>query len=654
MKLFTLLRGLVLACVVLTFNTHSVFAAAGGKLTYKDYAALPDFDMFTISPNGEMFAYRNNSSGKQAGIVYSRKEGKIIRVFDMGDVNVYDFEFLTDNFLVMYVSEYQRIPGRQIRREYTNALAYDIAKNKVTQLLRLGDNISEYQSKLGRIIAVSEDQKYVYMPAYIGGNLDEPENGVVRVKLTSPKNPKIVFQGYNDSRDFYLNRHDEVVIHEILFDRSEKYEIRGKSGGKWDTIFQLETEWRPVDVIGITQDEKAAVVIESSSSSPIDTYNEISLADGVKKRLKLSREDVGVQGVIRDSRSHVIGVAYEGFHRDYYFFDREFNERVQSILSMFDGNSVIITDITDDLSHLIVRVEGSNYAGDYFLFSKGMKGQFISTSRNRIKENDINPISKINLKARDGMTIPTLVVIPRTRVASLKNLPAVVLPHGGPEHNDRIGFNWVAQALANEGYLVIQPQFRGSTGFGRTHAVAGYGEWGRKSQNDIDDALQGLVSKGYVDPSRTCVMGSSYGGYAALAAGAFSSNQYKCVVSINGWSDLVRFMNRGLQDTEYKAYWREQISGAKKTTTAFLKEISPYYHADNFSAPVLLFHSTNDEIVRPEHSDLMERALRKAGKDVQLVKLGGDNHYLKEQESRMVMLEKSIQFINQNIGSPPH
>ncbi len=627
------------------------FAANSDRLSYDVYAALPDFDMFTISPNGELLAYRNNTSGKQAGVIYSRSEKKIIRVFDMGAVNVYDLEFITDNFLVMRVSEFKRIPGRQIKREYVNAMAYDISENKVTQLLRLGDNISEYQSKLGRILALSEDNKYVFMPAYIGGNLDSPEYGVVRVKLSSPKKPKIVYQGYGDSRDFYLGKGDEVVVHEIMFDRNEKYEIRGKANGKWKTIYELDTERRPLNAVGLSVDEKSVIMLERSTASPVETYSELSIENGILSKLNLSRSDVGVERVYHDRRKHVIGVRYAGFNPDYYFFDQSLNERVQAILKLFDGNSVFISDISDDLGHVVVRVEGSGYVGDYFVFSDGQKGEFIASTRQKIEVSQINPISKINLEARDGRIIPTLVVIPKDQISSLANLPAVVMPHGGPEHNDKIGFDWVAQALANEGYLVIQPQFRGSTGFGTEHAAAGYGEWGRKSQDDITDALTSLVQKGYVDKNRVCIMGGSYGGYAALAGGAFTPELYKCVVSINGLTDLVRFVNRGPDDTSYKAYWRDQISGGDKITTSYLKELSPSFNADKFTAPVLLMHSTNDEIVRPEHSDLMNTALIKAGKSVELIKFPGDNHYLKAEKNRMTMLSSAIGFINSNIGS---
>src|SRR5690606_351827 len=130
--------------------------------------------------------------------------------------------------------------------------------------------------------------------------------------------------------------------------------------------------------------------------------------------------------------------------------------------------------------------------------------------------------------------IPTLLTIPKEKITVLKNLPAVIYPHGGPESHDVIRFDYLAQALAAQGYLVIQPQYRGSSGFGRQHVLAGHGEWGKKMQDDLPDAIAALSDTGLIDPTRVCIVGASYGGYAALAGGAFTPELYKCVVSING------------------------------------------------------------------------------------------------------------------------
>ena len=208
----------------------------------------------------------------------------------------------------------------------------------------------------------------------------------------------------------------------------------------------------------------------------------------------------------------------------------------------------------------------------------------------------------MGFEASDGLRIPVLLTIPSEKVSNLQPMPTVVLPHGGPASYDRLGFEWKAQILADQGYLVVQPQFRGSTGFGNKHFAAGRGEWGKKAQNDITEAVGKLAAKGYVDTNKVCIMGWSYGGYAALAGGAFTPETYDCVVSINGVSDLHQQLERERKKTRRDSsnvrYWEKQIAGKKKPTKDYMDSISPAKHAENFTAPVLLIHGADDQIVR--------------------------------------------------------
>jgi dipeptidyl aminopeptidase/acylaminoacyl peptidase len=211
----------------------------------------------------------------------------------------------------------------------------------------------------------------------------------------------------------------------------------------------------------------------------------------------------------------------------------------------------------------------------------------------------------------------------------------------------------MAQAFADNGYLVIQPQFRGSDGFGLKHIQAGYGEWGKKMQDDISDAVNFAVKKGITDPNRVCIVGVSYGGYAALAGGAFTPDLYKCVVAIAGIGDVKSFlswekMERGSKSSSV-SYWKRQLANGEVDKEA-LKAISPENFAQNFKAPVLLIHGSHDKTVPIEQSEHMNSALKSAKKSVKFVELEKETHYLEDSEARLKMLEESIKFVNANIG----
>jgi dipeptidyl aminopeptidase/acylaminoacyl peptidase len=306
-----------------------------------------------------------------------------------------------------------------------------------------------------------------------------------------------------------------------------------------------------------------------------------------------------------------------------------------------------------DWKHIVVKIEGSQFADDYFLFSDGAaNGVFLTSGRPNIKSEDINPIGKVTFTARDNLKIPTLITIPRDKTAAMKDLPAVIYPHGGPQSHDTIGFDYIAQALASQGYLVIQPQFRGSDGFGWQHIKAGHGEWGKKMQDDLTDAVNFFAGKGYINPKKVCIVGASYGGYAALAGGAFTPEVYRCVVSINGVTDLNAMLNWSKKtegkDSWIVDYWKTQFSdgNADKKT---LEAISPDEFAEKFTAPTLLIHAENDKRVPFSQSSDMHSALKAKKKSVELIKLKGDNHHLLESETRLQALEATVNFVNKHL-----
>jgi len=217
----------------------------------------------------------------------------------------------------------------------------------------------------------------------------------------------------------------------------------------------------------------------------------------------------------------------------YDMFDKAIEDDIRFAQEQFVAFAVLLTGWSQDWSRLSVSRLGGKYAERYAIMDRpAHKVAVIANARPLIKTEDVGEVAIVNYKARDGPTIPGLVTWPvGVAQADRKNLPLVVLPHGGPASYDSVGFDWIAQYLANEGYAVLQPNFRGSTGLGADFATAGYGQWGRKMQDDITDGANALVKMGWADPNRMCIVGWSYGGYAALAGGASHARslQVRCL-----------------------------------------------------------------------------------------------------------------------------
>ncbi len=280
------------------------------------------------------------------------------------------------------------------------------------------------------------------------------------------------------------------------------------------------------------------------------------------------------------------------------------------------------------------------------------KSTKIAETYDGVNDDDVGEVVTIEYKARDGLKIPALVTLPPQIQAPAK-LPLVVIPHGGPELYDAVGFDWMTQYFASRGYLVFQPNFRGSSGFGTAFRDAGYGEWGGKMQDDITDGVARLVKSNWADPDRICIIGVSYGGYAALAGGAYTPDLYRCVAAIAPVSDVEMMLQKIRKEVGSKSltlkYWEEYIGDLSEEKEK-LRRISPANNATAFVAPVLLIHGDGDTVVPFVQSRKMEDALKAAGKSVALVKLKGEDHWLSKSETRLQTLRELDRFVAETIG----
>lgn len=249
-----------------------------------------------------------------------------------------------------------------------------------------------------------------------------------------------------------------------------------------------------------------------------------------------------------------------------------------------------------------------------------------------LREARLAPVEPVRYQSRDGLTIRGYLTLPAGREA--RGLPLVVLPHGGPHWRDRWQYNPLVQLLANRGYAVLQPNFRGSTGFGREFLEAGFGQYGAAMIDDIADGARWLADQGIVDPARVCIMGASYGGYAAMMAPIREPDLWRCSISFAGpvdWQHQLRHQRRLLAPPWY----RQQVQRLRGSPRANLRQQSPVQRVSELDVPLLLVHGRRDRIVPISHAERMSRALDRARKEFEFMEMPDAGHdFLTEDDYR--------------------
>ncbi|NVK25007.1 MAG: S9 family peptidase [Gammaproteobacteria bacterium] len=553
--------------------------------------------------------------------------------------------FIDENRLILVTSKNTRIGGYRGRHDISTAVSFNVQTKDVYRLLEPGNGIYKGQTRLGSIVGLSSNGKFAYMPAYTS----EATYSLMKAFIDKRRTPRVFKKGTSDTIDFFVENKDNLLARERYDNEDDLHRIESYIDDEWVTIFSENTPYKTRAFVGLTPDYKSLVMLAQNDAGRWAYYT-MALSDGKISEALFNKSEKDVENVLTDVSRVVYGVQYSGFKPTYEFFDDNLTKMFDEMRQQSPHDSLHLIDHTPDWKKVVVKIEGSTSSGDYFIYD-GKEFQYLTSARQKISPENVHQITEFRYETRDGVTIPTLITLPK--VEKVNNLPAMILPHGGPESYDQIEFNWLAQYFASKGFIVVQPQFRGSTGFGAEHTLSGRGEWGRKMQNDLTDAVTVLKNKGYINPEQVCIAGISYGGYAALAGAVFTPDLYKCVISINGVSDVDAMMtterrNYG-SDHWVVSYWEDVIAKGSFNED-HLAQISPINHAKKIQAPVLLIHGTYDKVVPIDQSEEMEEALEDEDKDVTFVELPRGDHHLSTYKNRIAAMHAIDKFVDKDFN----
>ena len=360
--------------------------------------------------------------------------------------------------------------------------------------------------------------------------------------------------------------------------------------------------------------------------------------------------EVDVSSLLRSKKRKVItGTSYLTDRVHHEFFDEQREQLQRTLEEKLPGYQVAVADMSRDETKVLVRTYSDRSLGAYYFFDResGEFTKLVDVSP-WLDESEMASMKPVQYTSRDGLTIRGYLTLPAG--AEPENLPVVVNPHGGPWARDAWGFNPEVQFLANRGYAVFQPNFRGSTGYGKEFWQASFKEWGGKMQDDITDGVNWLIDEGIADPERIGIYGGSYGGYATLAGLTFTPELYTCGVDYVGVSNIFTWLEA------FPPYWKPflemvyEMVGNPETDKEMLEAVSPFFHVDKIQAPLLVAQGANDPRVKQEESDQIVEALTARGIDVPYMVKENEGHGFGNEENRFDFYRAMESFLGKYLG----
>lgn len=619
-----------------------------------EYGELPGIEHGVLSQSGRRIAMVAMVAGKRALVVMEPGKGVISRVA-IGDEKVRSLSWVGDERVMVITSKTER-------------LGYGFTTDKAEFYSSLVVKVGP-QPEIGIVFGNRRDIPAAIFGDYgvreIGGRyygffggikLAQNSRAGLRMDNTRPFLWRVDMQDFSvkpagaaapegHSHDWLIDRNGEIAATLEINQSSGAWSLRNKRAGK------LASGINPlgrIGFLGLGYDGRTILFWERSEDG-VD-WHEVPVDGGAVQPFL---PDIGVEELFFDPQTgHLMGYSEKGRTNQPVFRDTAHAQAVRKVREAFPQEDMEILAWTSNFSHVIVRTSGNADSGTWYAVDlTQLRADPIDYERTNIGPEQVGPISTFAYTAADGLEMDGILTLPPGPLGrEPRGLPAILMPHGGPHAHDNAGFDWWAQAFAARGYAVFQPNFRGSTNRGQAFMRAGFGEWGRKMQTDKTDGLAALAQQGIIDPARVCIVGASYGGYAALAGVTLQQGLFRCAVAVAPVSDIANM-------------YREDVraSGQRGTTRAGLldqlgpskdwNDVSPLRAAGNADAPVMLIHGKDDVVVPYAHSSRMASALKSAGKPYELVSLEGEDHWLSRSETRRAMLDAAVRFVERH--NPP-
>ncbi len=641
-RLTVMLAGAVIAAAAAAAQNPPATAPQPGataKPSAADLAANPFMELPQLAPDGLRYAARATVNGQARLVIVPITRGgesKIDSFTLPAKQSLRFFRWAGSGRLLLSFGASSEFEGEPV---YISRLAvYDLASHKFSwlalgQMGFLGDDIVFVDPAGDYVLVAMQATPYEYPSVH-------------RFDLATAKHKTVV-----ESREHVWNWFAD--------DRGVIRAATGVDNGRWWMLYrEKEGDGFKRWFSGTFSDDDNIYDFHAISGSDIG----YATATGKSGRLGLYRYDfkkaalgelvwehpqVDLDDVIWATDGTPRAIQYTDDRPRIAWLDPEM-KKIQAGLdkAVLDATNRVFSRSADGQRMLVVS-SSANRPPEYMLYDRASRALDLAViPYPKMQDKQLAPMRAITYRARDGMEVPAYLTLPVGKPE--KNLPLIVMPHGGPFVRDSWGYDPWVQFLAAKGYAVLQPNYRGSTGYGVAYVKAGYGQWGRAMQDDIDDGAKWLAAQGIVDAKRVCIMGASFGGYAALWASVKSPDLYRCAISFAGISDvgaMLRYDRKSFAADKYFRGWRSKVQGEKDFD---LKNVSPLFAPQKLAMPLLIAHGSDDDNVPMSQSAKFHQALLQAGKAHDYVIYKDEGHGLEKDANETDFLERVGAFLDKH------
>ncbi|VAV98204.1 hypothetical protein MNBD_ALPHA01-801 [hydrothermal vent metagenome] len=609
------------------------------SISAEAFGQLENFKSIKLSPDGNRMASLRNYRGKITLITQSMDPAEkgqwyVISV-DEGEYKW--FKWLTNDRLAVSVRFPDSDPG--IQYSTTRLYAIDWNKQNPKNLVKSRRARSQFQDRL--VSRLPDDPDHILLA------LDDKRQNypyVYKINIHTAKRKRVVTIASHIT-DWMADKKGVVRIGFGHYKTRNRIIYRQSADDPWEKIADYDAvdDQKPFHPLGFSPDPKVIYVSKADENGfqAIYAYN-YEMREFIEKIA--GQDGADISGLELDDKGNLLSYSYYDDNYHIIHKDKLYQRIARMTARFFPDQQADIVSRSKDKKKFIIKVSSPVNPGDYyFLDLNSNKIDWFSESYPGLDDDKLSPMQSVRYPARDGLEIPAYLSLP-VGVKDAKNLPTVILPHGGPFARDYYGFDYWVQFLTTRGYAVLQMNYRGSTGLGNDFETAGHKEWGGRMLDDINDGARWMIEQGHADPARICIMGGSYGGYAALQSLVREPGLYKCSVAFAPVTSMLRLynnFNKFFGTQRYVPYIRDD--------NIALSDLSPHSNIDKITVPVLLAHGTGDRIVNYRHGETFAKRMKKKNKDIRFITFEDGDHYLSLQKHRIKFLREVEKFLEKNL-----